>query len=140
MGENKNLILGGIALVAIVGAVVFFTRGGGGGEAEVPDQYQINGVCLSCQKESESMHALGTYEPYECPHCQEMAVYPWWYCFNCNNQFIPQLFKPDPDSPPRFPPSPHCPICRSGNVAQYDPRMPNQSPVGQAKLPHWRKE
>ena len=133
---QRNLLLGGIAIAALAVSVVLFARGRSAGA--LPNQYSIRGICLACQKESQSTHGLTEEPPFVCPHCGKQAVYPWFYCFECQKRFVPDLARPGPGQPLRFPswPSCPCPNCRSSRVGQFDPAL-QPTPLGDAPLPKW---
>lgn len=131
---QRNVLLGGIAIAAIAVAVIIFTRTG---PAARPESFAFNGVCLSCQKDVKQVVPLNEYAPFTCPHCATQAVYPWFYCNECNRRFVPDLVRPDPAGPWRIPQGIACRACGSGNVGSWDPDFPTQQPIGDAQLPKW---
>lgn len=135
---QRNVVLGAIAVAAIVVAIVLFARGGAQSRA-VPKDYTIEGVCLACREEAQITQPLGEYAPFPCPHCGKQAVYPWFYCYDCNRRFVPELVRPEPNGPLRLPMGPRCTACRSNHVGQYDPQWPTQHPIGDAPLPKWEQ-
>lgn len=135
---QRNILMGGVAIILIGGAVAVFALRGGG-NTKLPTDSTIYGVCLACEEDVTTTQPLGAIAPYPCPHCDKQAVYPWMYCFDCNRRFVPDLVRPDINGPLRMPGYPKCPCrgCRSDYVGQYDPEMPNQNPVADVPLPKW---
>ncbi len=134
--SQRNGLLVGSAVVALAVAAVLFARGRTAGQ--LPSQYTTRGICLACQKESESRHALTDIPPFVCPHCGKAAVYPWYYCYDCKKRFVPDLVRMEPGRPLRVPTwtSCPCPNCRSAQVTQWDPSFQGQA-AGDAPLPKW---
>lgn len=138
--SQRNVLLGGIAVVLIaVAAVVYATRTRP--SFRVPDQFGFKGVCLACSQESDATQAANESPPALCPHCGKAALYPWFFCYDCQKRFVPDLVRPQSDGPLRLPAWPKCPCrgCRSGNVGPWDPEMPTQQPVGDVPLPKWEE-
>jgi len=132
---QRNLLFGGLAIVVLVLAGVFFVRGQKT-TSEVPDTYSIYGVCLACKAEGQTSFAHDERAPHRCDACDEMAVYPWYYCLDCQKRFVPNLYRRDPDGPLRVPRGATCTGCGSSNVTQYIEGM--YKPVGDVTpLPAW---
>lgn len=137
MGDSarRNIVLGGSVIVLFaLAAYLYFSRAGA--QAELPQEYTIDGVCLACQQEARITASFDEPAPSACPHCGERAVYPWMYCFDCKKRFIPNLEQRG-SGPPRYPIVPSCRACGSRNVGQYVPEDPLQKPIGDAPLPEW---
>ena len=133
---QRNAILIGVAVVALAVAVTLMARSRIAGST--PTQYTVRGICLACQAEAETTQPLAAEPPFVCPKCGKQAVYPWFFCYDCQKRFIPDLVRPRPSEPLRIPSWPSCPCsnCRSTHVGQYDPLLHN--PVGDAPLPKWQ--
>ena len=135
MADSKRpLVLGIVGILAAVIAIYMFF--GYGRSAERPTAALVKGVCLACQQEVESEHALHERAPFVCPKCGEQAVYPWLYCFECNMRFVPRLEQRDDGGPPRMPAHPRCPACRSRGVGAFIPEIANPETTD-APLPEW---
>lgn len=133
--KQRNVLLGTVAVVAVLVALYMFF-GFGSGRTR-PDTYAIQGVCLACQQEMEFSYAAGEREPFKCSGCGEMALYPWMYCYDCRKLFVPNLVRAGDGEPLRFPGHPSCPACRTQHVGTYVPKMPTQKPDGKLTLPTW---
>lgn len=101
------------------------------------EQYTLYGVCLSCREEGELRVPRDEDAPHTCGKCQQKAVYPWWFCYDCNRRFVPALFEREPGGPPRVPPAVACTGCQSQNVTPYLPQAQLEPPVGDVPLPPW---
>jgi hypothetical protein len=134
---QRNAILGGVAVVALVVAGYMFF-GGPGRSGAVAEVFTEQAVCLACQREAEVSHRAGEAAPWKCPHCSEVAAYPWLYCHDCNKRFVPQLVPGQNGEPPRMPGFPRCPLCRGQNFGTFLPGTPGQEPTGDAPLPKWK--
>jgi hypothetical protein len=135
---QRNVLLGIISVAAISVAAYMFTSQRAGSQPG-STQATTHGVCLACEQESVVQHALGEYAPFACSQCDELAVYPWFYCYECQKRFVPALHRPKPGEPLRLPMSARCPSCGGGDVGLYDPMLPTQETVvGDVKpLPNW---
>ncbi|MGD8451211.1 MAG: hypothetical protein PVJ57_05280 [Phycisphaerae bacterium] len=133
--KQRNVVLGSIAVIALLVALYMFFGFGSGRQR--PDTYTIQGLCLGCQQEVKLSFAAGEREPYECPQCRQMAVYPWLYCYECQKLFIPNLVRGADGEPLRYPGHPACPACRTQHVGSYVPELPTQKPTGKLPPPEW---
>ena len=132
--SKRNVWLGAIALVLLgyAGYRVFF---GSTGAYDVPPEYLVHAVCLSCGEEcTVVVQRDDEGAPYTCQACGENAVYLWWYCHECKYRFVPRLVN-RPGEPPRPEPFPTCTHCNCQSVSDYDPE--HQDIEGTAKLPKW---
>ncbi len=132
--QQRNALMGGLAIIAIAAAaVVFFTFRGG--REKISEQFTGNGVCLACQWDGEFSYARDDRAPYVCPDCGDQAVYLWYYCNDCKHRFVPELDRST--VPPRIPIGVTCTNCGGRHVTQYIPKAMLEPPAGDAKLPAW---
>ena len=135
-GERRNLMLGGAALLLLgLAAYLYFSRSGV--KADFPREYTVDGMCLACQTPARVSAPLAEHEPLVCPACEARAVYGWWYCYDCNKQFIPNLVPSADGGPPRLPVVPVCTGCRSARTGAFISDDPEQEPLGKVALPKW---
>lgn len=131
----KNAILGAVAVVLLVAAVVFAVMHRGGAPDVLPQKFVIVGVCLDTREEVRIEVPSTETEPYACPGSGVRSVYPWYFCNNEQIRFIPHL-TPDDRGVLRLPISPRCTVCGTSDVGPYDPDFPGQEPKGpDAPLP-----
>jgi hypothetical protein len=135
--STRNLVLGSSAGVVLVLAGVFYLRSTGNARS-LPDEYNIDGVCLNCHESGEFTYATEQRQPLVCPKCGERAVYSWFYCPKCRKRFVPNLERRD-GGPPRLPIVPTCTEC-GAMAGTYMKEDPVQDPVGDAPLPEWPPE
>jgi hypothetical protein len=132
---KRNVVLGGVALVAIAIAVVVFAKTST--KAGPSKTVQVNGICLSCQKEAQINVPTAVRPPYTCPACNKSALYAWFYCQQCGKRFIPTLERREANGPLRIAIECRCPACGSTEVTPWDPTDPEQPDKGTATLPKW---
>lgn len=133
--SKRNLVLSGVTVVALGLAAYFYFSGG---EAvALPKMVNAEVVCLHCKEESLISYDRAAFPPYTCPACGERAAYPWLYCYDCNRKFVPTLIEREGHDLPIPTPFPTCTYCGCRNVSAYSTELPNQTPVGNAKLPKW---
>jgi DNA-directed RNA polymerase subunit RPC12/RpoP len=132
--DRRNLILGGVAALLILVAIVYYvTRPGA--TAGIPSIVKVNCVCLACKQQVGVNEKLTEPRPYRCPRCGERAAYPLFYCRDCGAYFVPNLVPQGGGEPPALPMIPSCPSCSGGNVGAYtgDETIPSEELV----LPEW---
>lgn len=135
--KQRSLLLV-IVLVVVAGTAGVFYLNRSGDEVRVSRDLLTSGVCLACQKEAEVEHGLEESAPFACPHCGEQAVYPWFYCEDCNRRFVPQLVRMAGSAAPTVPPAGViCTACRSAAVTQYVPGLTPEPPGDDVPLPRW---
>jgi len=133
---RRNILLGVTTVVLLVAAgYLYFSRAGA--EAELPQEYTVDGVCLACGQEVHVVAKITDPQPYVCSSCGERAVYTWLYCYDCNKRFVPRLQASPGGGLPNLPVIPSCSECGSSNVSQYVPADATQQAVGDAPLPDW---
>ena len=138
--KRKNLILGAVAAVIFLVAVVYYVTHSGAG-AEIPKTIKANCACLVCRQAVRIEAALTQPQPYECPECGERAVYPVLICRDCGKYFVPNLERRPPvegieeERLPKMPIMPSCPACGSRNVGSYIGDEP--IPEDELVLPEW---
>lgn len=132
--NTKNLVLTAVSVVLLGFAGFMFLRSSS--KAELPTEYRIEGICLACKKPADKTQKLSARPPFECPACKQVSVYPWSFCRQCKNRFVPDLQRGG-DGPPRLPVVPVCVLCKSTNCGAYDSLDPECKPVGDAPLPKW---
>ena len=96
----------------------------------------VAGARLGCET-LEFEPARDEVIPFTCPKCDERAVYPWQYCYDCQMRFIPQPVRHQPGGPLKLPMHMSCPQCGGENVTGFVPGVPDQQPVGDYPLPQW---
>ncbi len=135
-GQRRGLLMV-VAVVALVVAGFLLVRNAGG-PPKLPESVLVEGVCLSCKKAHSGTHALTEHEPYECGGCKTRAVYPWYYCYDCQRRFVPTLMRPNPGQAMRLPVSVTCPGCQSGNTTPFESGFVAQDQIkGDLPLPKW---
>ena len=134
--SRRDLILGATAAVLFIFAAVLYCSRAGV-RAELPSEARTFAVCLACQEEAEVTHELGEIAPFECPECDEIAVYGWQYCRDCKKRFVPGLVRYPDDDFPRLPAISVCPLCGGNRSSGYNAASGAQKPVGDAPLPDW---
>lgn len=134
-GAKRNAIL--ISVVVVVGGVAAYRFiAAPGSKPDYPKQYTVQGVCLACKQESEATQGVTERPPLECSKCRQRALFYWFYCPDCKKQFVPELQRRT-DGPAGLPVVITCPGCRSARGEQYEPKDPDQKPVGKLPLPKW---
>ena len=94
MMDRRNLILGALAGVLLLIAIVYYaTRPSA--KARIPTEIRANCACLACRQHVRVEAKVVDPVPYECPECGERAAYPL------------------------FPIMPSCAACGSRNVGAY---------------------
>jgi len=132
---TKNAVMG-VAVVAMLGFAGYRLFLRPSGKFVPPKTLTQKAVCLNCKQNVEIERSFSAQAPYKCPACDQVAAYPWFYCYDCAHRFVPKLVRIE-GQPPRIPPGVRCPHCGCTNIAGYDPENPQQSPVADAKLPKW---
>ena len=137
MGSSakRNAVLIGIA-AALIGLAAYRFVSAPGTKPDYPKRYTVQGVCLACKLDSEATQNVSERPPLECPKCRQRALFFWFYCPDCKKQFVPDLQR-RADGTPGLPVVITCPGCRSAHGAQYEPKDPEQKPVGKLPLPKW---
>jgi hypothetical protein len=130
----KKIVLLVVALGAfgIAGYMMFRQTG----QAQLPTEYRISGVCLACKQEATATSKLSERPPFECQKCRKAAVFPWFYCGQCNKRFVPNLERRG-GGPAHLPVVPACPKCGSTSTGAYFPDDPDVKPAGDLPLPTW---
>jgi DNA-directed RNA polymerase subunit RPC12/RpoP len=133
---KRNLIFGivAVALLGFAGYRLFSTTRN---PIRLPEDITTYGVCLACGQDAIVGHKLRANAPFECQRCGEMAVYPWYYCYDCMRRFVPPLGRDNPNEPAHVLPMPRCTACGCRAVAPYDPERPDQAPVEDVEPPEW---
>jgi DNA-directed RNA polymerase subunit RPC12/RpoP len=134
--SNRDLVLGGLAVLLIAAAAVLYATWAGSAKAQLPRSATTLGVCLACKQECAVSHGTAEVAPFECPNCAERAVYPWYFCLDCKKRFVPALVSGPEDEYPRVQPFASCPACGSPRVRGYLSAMEPQV-AGDAPLPPW---
>ncbi len=133
--DRRNLILGAIAGILILVAIVYaITRPGVG--ADLPREIKAaHCACLACRQHVRVTAKVTDPRPYECPECGERAAYPLLRCRDCGAYFVPNLVRREDRELPSMPVMPTCLKCRSTNVGGYigDEAIPSDELI----LPAW---
>jgi DNA-directed RNA polymerase subunit RPC12/RpoP len=135
---NRNVWLGGAALVIAIGAAVMYLMRDPGVAA--PTRLAISGVCLACQKEAYvEFDATRDTVPLVCPSCGQRAVYNWFYCEQCDKRFVPAPALGS-DGIARPPMIPSCPGCGGMSCRSWDPGLAEElgrESKGDMPFPTW---
>jgi predicted RNA-binding Zn-ribbon protein involved in translation (DUF1610 family) len=132
--DRRNIILGAIAGVLILVAIVYAaTRKGAG--ADLPTEFKANCVCLACRQQVRIESRVVDRSPYECPKCGKRAVYPMFVCRDCGKYGVPKLARREGDEFPSIPMVPSCSACGSQNVGGYTGT--DIIPAEELALPDW---
>jgi hypothetical protein len=132
--DRRNVILGGIAGVLILAAIVYtVTRPKV--SADLPTEVKVNCACLACRQHVRVTAKVTDPCPYKCPECGERAAYPLFVCRDCGAYFVPNLVPREDREWPSMPVVPSCLKCGSANVGGYigDEMIPSDKLV----LPKW---
>jgi len=116
--DRRNLILGALAVILILIAVVYYTRSPSA-RAPIPREVQANCACLACRQHVRVEAKVVDPPPYACPLCSERAAYPLFVCRDCGKYFVPNLVASADQELPAMPVMPSCPSCGSTNVGGY---------------------
>lgn len=132
--RRRQIVLGAIAAVAFLLTAYFVYRFQRSAPS-IPDEFRLEGVCLSCKQSGRAVQHASERQPIECPSCRARAFYGWLYCTKCEKRVV--SIEPAPDGgPPRVPIAARCPICGRG-VGAYIPDDPTLPVKGDAPLPSW---
>jgi hypothetical protein len=130
----RNLVLGGIAGVLIVVAIVYYVSRPSV-RAELPKELRLNCACLACRQHVRVTVGITDPRPYECPECGERAAYPLFVCRDCGAYFVPNLVHYEDREFPSMPVVPACLKCGSTKVGAYIGA--ETIPPDQLVLPRW---
>lgn len=132
--DRRNLILGGVAGVLILVAILYtVTRPSVG--AKIPQEIRPNCACLACRQHVRITAKLTDPRPFACPECRERAAYPLLICYDCGRHFVPRLIRHADSELPSMPMVPSCLACGSMNVGGYTGS--EMIPADELVLPPW---
>lgn len=137
--SQRNVLFGAIAIVALLGALYFFTAGSKR-QVEIGRSLTTYGRCLACEYEGFVTFPLGQIAPFDCKECGETAVYGLYYCSECKKRFVPMLQREGVDGPLRPPQPPLvviCPACHGSQVTGYVPELFADECKGHLAWPEW---
>lgn len=132
--DRRNLILGCVAGVLILVAIVYYARRPSA-SAEMPREIKASCACLACGQHVRIVAEVVDVPPYDCPDCGEQAAYPLYVCRDCGKHSVPNLMRRGDDEFPSLPVVPSCTACGSANVGAYtgSETIPSEELV----LPAW---
>jgi len=135
--SQRQLILGLVALIAVIAAAYALLRSGQK-PVGISTEFSEYGVCLACKYEGQVDYPREQPAPHRCPKCGQQAFYPLYFCFDCKRRFVPALERNDPAQPARVPLIIACPNCTSSRVSPFLGGQAGYEPEGpDVPLPHW---
>jgi hypothetical protein len=132
--NRQVLMFGLLVLVAASAGALFWYRSG----TTVPEVTRIDlfGVCLACGQEVTTQYPPTETAPRSCPHCQKLAVYPWFLCDECEHRFVPPPEPAPAGQPHPMPRTAVCPNCNRSGASPWDPGLASIT-KGDRALPAW---